>query len=116
MKKLTTAVLAAGLLLTASACAPTKLSNQETCERINLVVSTPAGSNTGKTGMTRFANAIRPIEAVSSDDLKPALKAILAYADESIKENPDPAKLDALKAGYEKAGTDYNKFCTPAGG
>lgn len=111
MKKLTTALLAAGLLLSASACAaPTKLTTAETCERVRTVVSNPAGS-TGKTGMIRLANQIRPIEAVSSDDLKPALRAILHYADESVKDNPDSERLKGLKTEYEQAGSTYNKFC-----
>jgi hypothetical protein len=111
MKKLTTALLAAGLLLSASACAaPTKLSTAETCDRVKAVVSSPSGS-TGKTGMIMLANRIRPIEAVSSDDLKPMLQAILAYADESVKETPDSAKLDGLKAEYQKAGTTFGQLC-----
>ena len=112
MKKLITALLAAGLLLSASACGePTKLSTADTCDRIKAVVSSPANS-IGKAGMIRLANQIRPIEAVSSEDLKSALKAIVDYTDEAAKENPDPAKLADLKAGYEQAGTTYSKFCS----
>src|SRR5215207_10031751 len=110
MKKLTTALLAAGLVLSASACAEEKLTTAETCERINAVVSSPTG-NVGKTGMVRLANAIRPIEAVSSDDLQPALQAILNYADESAKDNPDSAKLEGLRAEYENAGSAYSQYC-----
>lgn len=110
MKKLTTALLAAGLLLSASACTAPKLTTAETCDRVNLVVSNPTG-NQGRAGLTRLANAIRPIEAVSSEELQPALKAILNYADESVKENPDSAKLDALRGDYEKAGSTYSQFC-----
>lgn len=110
MKKLITALLAAGLLVSASACAAPKLTTAETCDRINFVVSSPKGPS-GKTGMIWLANAIRPIEAVSSDDLKPALQAILDYADESVKDNPDSAKLAALKAEYEKAGKTYSTLC-----
>jgi hypothetical protein len=65
----------------------------------------------GKTGMTRLANQIRPIEAVSSDELRPALQAILEYTDESAKEAPDEAKLTELKTGYEQAGSTYSRFC-----
>jgi hypothetical protein len=112
MKKLTTALLATGLLLSASACAPSsKLTTAETCDRIKTVVSSPANS-IGKTGMIRLANQIRPIEAVSSDDLKPALQAILEYMDESAKDSPDEEKLAGLKAGYEQAGVTYSKFCS----
>jgi hypothetical protein len=113
MKKLTTALLAAGLLASASACASPKLTTAETCDRINVVVSSPTGSM-GKTGMTKLANAIRPIEAVSSDDLKPALQAILNYADESVKEHPDSGKLESLRADYQNAGQTYSKFCNPS--
>ncbi|KRE61463.1 hypothetical protein ASG92_20965 [Arthrobacter sp. Soil736] len=111
MKKLTTALLTAGLLLSASACASPQLTTAETCDRIKIVVSNPTNS-LGKTGMTRLANQIRPIEAVSSDDLKPALQAILDYTDESVKEKPDTEKLNALKADYEQAGSTYSKFCS----
>lgn len=111
MKKLTTALLTAGLLLSASACASPQLTTAETCDRIKIVVSNPTNS-LGKTGMTRLANQIRPIEAVSSDELKPALRAILDYTDESVKDNPDAEKLTALKADYEQAGTAYTKFCS----
>ncbi len=64
--------------------------------------------------MTKLANAIRPIEAVSSDDLKPALQAILNYADESVKEHPDSGKLESLRADYQNAGQTYSKFCSPS--
>jgi len=111
MKKLTTALLTAGLLLSASACASPQLTTAETCDRIKIVVSNPTNS-LGKTGMTRLANQIRPIETVSSDELKPALRAILDYTDESVKESPDAGKLTALKADYEQAGSTYTKFCS----
>ena len=110
MKKLTTALLAAGFVLSASACAAPQLTTAQTCDRIKTVVSNPSNS-VGKTGMTRLANQIRPIEAVSSDELQPALQAILEYTDESAKEAPDEAKLTELKAGYEQAGSTYSKFC-----
>ena len=110
MKKLTTALLAAGFVLSASACTSPQLTTEQTCDRIRTVVSNPANS-VGKTGMTRLANQIRPIEAVSSDELQPALQAILEYTDESAKETPDEAKLTDLKAGYEQAGSTYSRFC-----
>ncbi len=112
MKKLTTALLAAGLVLSATACtASNQLSTAETCERIQSVVSNPA-NNAGKTGMNRLANQIRPIHAVASDDLKPALQSILEYTDEQAKEAPDEAKLSELQAGYEQAGSTYSQFCS----
>jgi hypothetical protein len=111
MKKLTTALLAAGLLLSASACGSPQLSTAETCDRVRTVVSSPTG-NMGKTGMIKLANQIRPIEAVSSNDLKPALQAILEYADESVKEHPDNAKLSELTAAYQEAGSTYSRFCS----
>ncbi|MCY1309202.1 hypothetical protein D9M70_592750 [compost metagenome] len=61
--------------------------------------------------MIRLANAIRPIEAVSSDELKPALQAILDYADQSAKDNPEPAKIAALQADYENAGQTLRRVC-----
>jgi threonine aldolase len=112
MKKLTTALFAAGLVLSATACtASNQLSTAETCERIQSVVSSPA-NNAGKTGMNRLANQIRPIHAVASDDLKPALQSILEYTDEQAKETPDEARLSELQAGYEQAGNTYSQFCS----
>ncbi|MBT2533990.1 hypothetical protein J7E83_18050 [Arthrobacter sp. ISL-48] len=111
MKKLTTALLATGLILSASACAAeTKLSTAETCDRIKIAVSSPANA-IGKTGMTRLANQIRPIEAVASDDLKAALQSIIEFTDESAKETPDAEKLSTLQDGYQEAGSTYQKFC-----
>lgn len=110
MKKLTITLLAAGLLASASACAAPKLTTEEACERINIVVSNPT-ANMGKTGMIQLANQIRPIEAASAEDLKPALKAILAYADESVKEHPATEKLAELQTGYENAGITVGQVC-----
>ena len=112
MKKFTTALFAAGLVVSATACtASNQLSTAETCERIQSVVSNPA-NNAGKTGMNRLANQIRPIEAVASDDLKPALQSILEFTDEQAKETPDEAKLAELQPGYEEAGSTYSRFCS----
>ena len=112
MKKLATVLFAAGLLASATACsASQQLSTTETCERIQSVVSNPA-NGAGKTGMNRLANQIRPIHAVASDDLKPALQSILEYTDEQAKETPDEAKLAELQSGYEQASGTYSRFCS----
>lgn len=112
MKKLATALIAAGLVVSATACtASNQLTTAETCERIQSVVSNPA-NNAGKTGMNRLANQIRPIHEVASDDLKPALESILEYTDEQAKETPDEARIAELQAGYEEAGSTYQKFCS----
>ena len=106
MKKLATALIAAGLVLSASACTtPTKLSNPETCERVKVVLSNPA-NNAGKTGLVRLANQIRPIEAVASDDLKPALGSIIEYTDESSKE--DPGRGQARGDAGEQRGSQHS--------
>ncbi|XAS67030.1 hypothetical protein V3C33_16435 [Micrococcaceae bacterium Sec5.7] len=112
MKKLATALIATGLLLSASACsAPTKLTTAETCERVKTVLSSPA-NGIGKTGLNRLANQIRPIEAVASDDLKSALQSIIEYTDESAKSSPDSEKLSELQSGYKQAGTTFAQFCS----
>lgn len=112
MKKLATALIAAGLLLSASACTtPIKLSTSETCDRVKAVLSTPA-NNVGKSGLVRLANQIRPIEVVASDDLKSALDSIIKYTDESAKETPDEAKLADMAPGYQEAGSAFTKFCS----
>lgn len=111
MKKFATALIAAGLVLSASACTtPTKLSNTETCERVQIVLQDPA-NNAGKTGLVRLANQIRPIEAVASDDLKPALGSFIEYADEASKETPDEAKLADMQAGNKEASAALTQFC-----
>ncbi|UKA58212.1 hypothetical protein [Arthrobacter sp. FW306-2-2C-D06B] len=111
MKKITTTLLAAGLLLSASACsAPQQLSTADTCSRVKTVISNPTNT-TDKTGTIRVANQLRPIEVVSSDELKPTLKTLVDYLDESSKDKPDTAKLDAMKNDYQNAGTNYGKYC-----
>lgn len=113
MKKLATALIAAGLVLSASACtAPTKLSTTQTCERIQVVLSNPSnGGGQTKTGLVRLANQIRPIEAVASDDLKPALGSLIEYADEASKENPDTGKIAEMQANNQAANTALSNFC-----
>jgi hypothetical protein len=111
MKKLTTAVLAAALLVSASACAaPSQLTTEQTCERIRIVGSDTSAS-AGKTGMIILGNRLRPILAGASDDLKPAVQAILDYTDESAKENPDAEKLAGLQEGYQQAGATFSQLC-----
>ena len=111
MKKLTTALLAAGLILSASACsAPAKLTTEQTCDRIKIVVSNPSAS-AGKTGMNILANRLRPVISVASDELKPSVEAIVAWADESAKESPDEEKLGTLTADYQKAGSTFGQHC-----
>ncbi|MBT2593891.1 hypothetical protein [Arthrobacter sp. ISL-72] len=111
MKKLTTALLAAGLILSASACsAPAQLTTAETCDRLKIVVSDPSAS-AGRTGMVILGNKLRPIVAGASDELKPAVQAILDYADESAKESPDAAKVAQLQADYQKAGATFGQLC-----
>ena len=112
MKKLATALIVAGLVLSASACTtPTKLSTPETCDRVKAVLSNPA-NNVGKTGLVRLANQIRPIEAVASNDLQHALGSIIEFTDESAKEAPDESKLAELEPGYQEAGAAFTKHCS----
>lgn len=112
MKKITTAVLAAGLLLGTSACtATTQLSTAETCERVQAVLANP-GNKVGKTGATQLANQIRPIEAVASDDLKPALASIVEYTDEASKAEPNEDVLTELSEAYGEATTTFTESCS----
>ncbi|MFF1384260.1 hypothetical protein ACFVWT_11920 [Arthrobacter sp. NPDC058288] len=111
MKKLTTALLAAGLIISASACsAPAKLTTAETCDRLKIVVTDPS-ANAGKTGMVILGNKLRPLVGGASDEMKPAVQAILDYADENAKENPDAGKVAELQAGYQKAGATFGQLC-----
>lgn len=112
MKKITTAVLTAGLLLSVSACATTtQLSTQETCERVQAVLANP-GNNVGKTGATQLANQIRPIESVASDELKPALASIIEYTDEASKAEPDEDVLTELSESYAEATSTFSASCS----
>lgn len=111
MKKFATALIAAGLVASATACSPSnQLSNAETCERVQVVLSSPANA-AGKTGMNMLANQIRPIHAVASDDLKEPLASILEYTDEQAKETPDEAKLAGLTEGYQEASKTFSSVC-----
>jgi hypothetical protein len=112
MKKLSTAVLAAALLVSASACAAPapQLTTEQTCERIRIVGSDSSAS-AGKTGMIILGNRLRPILAGASDDLKPSVQAILDYTDESAKENPDAEKLAGMQEGYQQAGATFSRLC-----
>ncbi len=111
MKKLTTVLIAAGLIATASACsAQQQLTTKETCDRVG-VAAAGIPQNASQTATIRVANAMRPIEPVASDDMKPVVTAILEYMDEQAKETPDEAKLGELGAKYQEAGTKYGELC-----
>ena len=106
MKKLTTALLAAALILSASACvAHPQLTNAETCQRIREIVSNPPAS---KTGAVNLANQIRTVGPVASDDLKTTVQALVELMDESAKESPDVKKQGELNAEAEK---NFAEFC-----
>lgn len=106
MKKLTTALLAAALTLSASACvAHPQLTNAETCQRIREIVSNPPAS---KTGAVNLANQIRTVGPVASDDLKTTVQALVELMDESAKESPDVKKQGELNAEAEK---NFAEFC-----
>lgn len=112
MKKITTAVFAAGLVLSATACtATTQLSTAETCERVQTVLANP-GNNVGKTGATQLANQIRPIETVASDELKTALASIIEYTDEASKAEPDEDVLTGLSEAYAEATSTFTASCS----
>ncbi|QYF89805.1 hypothetical protein [Arthrobacter sp. PAMC25284] len=111
MKKTLTVLIAAAALIGAAGCSAPQLSSEETCARINSVAAgQPASSD--KYGTIRFANQIRPIAASSSDELKAPLQDILAYLDESTRDNPDAATLAELQARYAAAGQTYTAVCS----
>ncbi|MBT2586772.1 hypothetical protein [Arthrobacter sp. ISL-95] len=119
MKKLTTVLIAAGLIASASACsAQQQLTTAETCDRVG-VAAAGIPQNASQTATIRVANAIRPIESVASTDMKPVVSAILEYLDEQAKEEPKDAaaksereaKLAELGAAYQEAGTKYGELC-----
>ncbi|MFE4194843.1 hypothetical protein ACFRJ9_03170 [Paenarthrobacter sp. NPDC056912] len=119
MKKLTTVLIAAGLLASATACsAQQQLTTAETCDRLG-VAAAGIPSNVSPTAMTRVANAVRPIEPIASAEMKPVVTAILEFLDEQSKEEPTDAakksereaKLAELGAAYQEAGTKYGELC-----
>ncbi len=110
MKKTLTVLIAAGAVLGATGCSAPTFSNEETCARIQSVVATQK-SESDKYGMILLANQIRPIEAKASEDLKAPLRAVIAYLDETTKENPDQAKLQQLQADYAAAGQAFSTVC-----
>jgi hypothetical protein len=61
--------------------------------------------------MNILANRLRPVISGASDELKPSVEAIVAWADESAKESPDEEKLATLTADYQEAGTTFGQLC-----
>jgi len=111
MKKLTTVLIAAGLIASASACsAQQQLTTKETCDRIG-VASASFPQTPSQTAANRAANAVRPIESVASDEMKPVVTAILEYLDEQAKANPDEARLGEVTSAFQEAGTKYGQLC-----
>jgi len=112
MKKLTTVLIAAGLLVSASACsAQQQLSTKETCDRVNVAAAGGISQNPSRTLSTRAANAVRPIESVASDDMKPVVTAILEYLDEQSKENPNEERMGELTTNFQEAGAKFGQLC-----
>jgi hypothetical protein len=113
MKKLTTVLIAAGLLVSASACsAQQQLTTKETCDRVNVAAAGGISQNPSRTLSTRAANAVRPIESVASDEMKPVVTAILEYLDEQSKENPNEERMGELTTAFQEAGARFGQLCT----
>ncbi|MDR6989735.1 hypothetical protein J2Y66_004252 [Paenarthrobacter nitroguajacolicus] len=119
MKKLTTVLIAAGLIASASACsAQQQLTTKETCDRVG-VAAAGIPQSPSQTATIRAANAIRPIEPVASTEMKPVVTAILEFLDEQAKDEPTDAaqksereaKLAELNASFQEAGTKYGELC-----
>ncbi|WP_275776403.1 hypothetical protein [Paenarthrobacter sp. Y-19] len=113
MKKLTTVLIAAGLLVSASACSgQQQLTTKETCDRVNVAAAGGISQNPSRTLSTRAANAVRPIESVASDEMKPVVTAILEYLDEQSKENPNEERMGELTTAFQEAGAKFGQLCT----
>ncbi|MET3367581.1 UNVERIFIED_CONTAM: hypothetical protein ABIE34_000807 [Jeotgalibacillus campisalis] len=111
MKKLTTVLIAAGLIASASACsAQQQLTTAETCDRVG-VAAASIPQNPSQTASNRAANAIRPIEPVASTEMKPVVTAILEYLDEQAKEEPNEAKMGELTSAFQEAGAKFGELC-----
>ena len=115
MKKLTTVLIAAGLLVSASACSTQQqLSTKETCDRVNVAATGGVSQTPSRTASNRAANAVRPIEPVASDEMKPVVTAILEYLDEQAKENPNEERLGEVTAAFQEAGAKFGQLCSGA--
>jgi hypothetical protein len=115
MKKTLTVLTIAVALLGASGCSTApKLSNEETCARIQGVGAGPS-SNADKAGMIKLANRLRPIAATASEDLKAPVQSIIEFLDESARETPDADKLQELQPQYTAAGKSLSAVCTGGG-
>ncbi|MFC8039863.1 hypothetical protein ACFUOZ_10965 [Paenarthrobacter sp. NPDC057355] len=113
MKKLTTVLIAAGLLVSASACsAQQQLTTKETCDRVNVAAAGGISQVPSQTLSNRAANAVRPIEPVASDEMKPVVTAILEYLDEQAKETPDEARMGELTEAFQEAGAKFGQLCS----
>ncbi|WP_281449814.1 hypothetical protein [Paenarthrobacter nitroguajacolicus] len=113
MKKLTTVLIAAGLIASASACsAQQQLTTKETCDRVNVAAAGGISQTPSRTLSTRAANAVRPIESVASDEMKPVVTAILEYLDEQAKETPDEARMGELTTAFQEAGSRFGQLCS----
>ncbi|MCU1532056.1 MAG: hypothetical protein JWO49_1627 [Arthrobacter sp.] len=110
MKKTLTVLIAAAALLGAAGCSAPKMSNEETCARIQTVGSGPT-SDSDKPGMIRLANRLRPIEEASSDELRAPLQTIIEFLDESAQDSPDSGKLQELQPRYTSAGQTLSQVC-----
>ncbi len=119
MKKLTTVLIAAGLLASVTACsAQQQLTTAETCDRVSVVVAS-IPQNPSPTASNRAANAVRPIEPVASTEMKPVVTAIIEYLDEQAKEEPTDAakkaeretRMQELELAFQEAGAKYGELC-----
>ncbi|MGR0160320.1 hypothetical protein [Paenarthrobacter nitroguajacolicus] len=111
MKKLTTVLIAAGLIASASACsAQQQLTTKETCDRVG-VAAAGIPQSPSQTATIRAANAMRPIEPVASTEMKPVVTAILEYLDEQAKETPDEKRMGELTSAFQEAGAKFGELC-----
>lgn len=109
-KKLTTTLVAAGLLLGATGCTPA-MSTSETCDKMKAVILGNFGTGADKTRKTAMIDQLKPMEATESPELKTMVTDTLAYLQESVKDNPDSSKVSELSTTANRSGSAFTKVC-----
>lgn len=112
-KKLTTALIAAGLVLGAAGCAP-PMSTAETCEKMTAIIvgNMFSGSGSSTEGMTAMIEQLEPMKATESPELKRMVVDSLNYLHESVKDNPDSLKESELSKKADESFSALEEVCS----
>lgn len=111
-KKLTTALLAAGLVLGAAGCAPPAMSTAETCEKMTAVITANMFSGSSMERMTSMIEELEPMRATESPELKTWVVDTLNYLHESVKEDTDSLKESELSKKANESFAALDGVCS----